>query len=226
MQTSAQSRRQTGEGPDAAALAGALGRARLAGAPLAPRPSVLGTQPSLPAILPATQGATSTTHCCSRHSRRLSCPGSSCPSGWQNSGCEPRTRGTPARRRRAACQAAVNKLDKQRLAKPSSSGWAQRRGASARRRRCACGPPHPEPHPGVCAQGLGGVRIEDDVLVTATGAEVLSNVPRTVEEVEAVMAGAPWPLLAAPAVAAAPEASAPAAPASAASASVAAGAAS
>lgn len=40
---------------------------------------------------------------------------------------------------------------------------------------------------------MGGVRIEDDVLVTATGAESLCDVPRTVEEVEAVMAGAPWP---------------------------------
>ena len=40
---------------------------------------------------------------------------------------------------------------------------------------------------------MGGVRIEDDVLVTAEGAETFNDVPRTVEEVEGVMAGAPWP---------------------------------
>ena len=42
-------------------------------------------------------------------------------------------------------------------------------------------------------QGMGGVRIEDDVIVTAVGAETMVNVPRTVEEIEAVMAGGPWP---------------------------------
>lgn len=35
---------------------------------------------------------------------------------------------------------------------------------------------------------FGGVRIEDDVLVTATGAENLTRVPRTVDEIERVMA--------------------------------------
>ena len=42
-------------------------------------------------------------------------------------------------------------------------------------------------------QGMGGVRIEDDVIITAHGAESMTFVPRTVEDIEAVMAGAPWP---------------------------------
>ena len=41
--------------------------------------------------------------------------------------------------------------------------------------------------------GFGGVRLEDDVLITADGYENLTHCPRTVEEVEAVMAGGPWP---------------------------------
>ncbi|KAL3130945.1 hypothetical protein ABBQ38_000268 [Trebouxia sp. C0009 RCD-2024] len=41
--------------------------------------------------------------------------------------------------------------------------------------------------------GFGGVRIEDDVVVTADGARSMTNVPRAITDVEAVMAGAPWP---------------------------------
>jgi Xaa-Pro dipeptidase len=39
---------------------------------------------------------------------------------------------------------------------------------------------------------MGGVRLEDNVLVTEQGAESVTSVPRTVEEVEAVMAGGAW----------------------------------
>jgi Xaa-Pro dipeptidase len=42
-------------------------------------------------------------------------------------------------------------------------------------------------------RGFGGVRLEDDVLVTATGCVNFTVCPRTVDEVEAVMAGAEWP---------------------------------
>lgn len=38
-------------------------------------------------------------------------------------------------------------------------------------------------------RGFGGVRLEEDVLVTETGCEVFSHVPRTVEDVEAVCQG-------------------------------------
>lgn len=37
-------------------------------------------------------------------------------------------------------------------------------------------------------RGFGGVRIEDDIIVTETGVELMTKVPRTVEEIEATMA--------------------------------------
>lgn len=40
--------------------------------------------------------------------------------------------------------------------------------------------------------GLGGVRLEDNVVVTADGAETLVDLPRTIEEIETVMAGGKW----------------------------------
>jgi len=34
---------------------------------------------------------------------------------------------------------------------------------------------------------IGGVRIEDDVVITATGSEVLTKVPKTVKDIEDTM---------------------------------------
>ena len=44
-------------------------------------------------------------------------------------------------------------------------------------------------------RGFGGVRLEDMVVVTSTGAETLSLCPRTVHEVESVLGGSCWPPL-------------------------------
>ncbi|TQD79615.1 hypothetical protein C1H46_034840 [Malus baccata] len=43
-------------------------------------------------------------------------------------------------------------------------------------------------------KGSGGVQIESDVLVTANGCKNMTKVPQEISEIEAVMAGAPWPL--------------------------------
>jgi Xaa-Pro dipeptidase len=41
-------------------------------------------------------------------------------------------------------------------------------------------------------RGFGGVRLEDDMLITETGNDILSHVPRTVEDIESVLAGGEW----------------------------------
>ena len=40
---------------------------------------------------------------------------------------------------------------------------------------------------------FGGLRLEDDLIITQTGFENMTLCPRTIEQVEAVMAGAAWP---------------------------------
>jgi Xaa-Pro dipeptidase len=42
-------------------------------------------------------------------------------------------------------------------------------------------------------RNFGGVRIESDLVVTANGCKNMTNVPRETWEIEAVMAGGPWP---------------------------------
>ena len=42
-------------------------------------------------------------------------------------------------------------------------------------------------------RGTGGVRLEDVVVVTTEGVDNLTLCPRTVEEIEGVMAGGAWP---------------------------------
>ncbi|XP_010447846.1 PREDICTED: xaa-Pro dipeptidase [Camelina sativa] len=42
-------------------------------------------------------------------------------------------------------------------------------------------------------RNFGGVRIESDLVVTADGCKNMTNVPRETWEIEAVMAGGPWP---------------------------------
>jgi Xaa-Pro dipeptidase len=48
--------------------------------------------------------------------------------------------------------------------------------------------------PSVLAQcrGMGGVRLEDNVVVTASGVESMTRVPRDTADVERVMAGGAW----------------------------------
>ncbi|KAH7285495.1 hypothetical protein KP509_33G031100 [Ceratopteris richardii] len=44
-------------------------------------------------------------------------------------------------------------------------------------------------------RGFGGIRLEDDVVITADGCENLTKCPREIRDVEAVMSGEPWPLV-------------------------------
>lgn len=42
---------------------------------------------------------------------------------------------------------------------------------------------------------VGGVRLEDDIALTANGPEILNLVPRSIEQVEACMRGEDWKLI-------------------------------
>ena len=44
-------------------------------------------------------------------------------------------------------------------------------------------------------EGFGGVRLEDVVVVTTAGPVNLTTCPRTITEIENVIAGGPWPPL-------------------------------
>lgn len=44
-------------------------------------------------------------------------------------------------------------------------------------------------------RGFGGVRLEDMIVITGEGVQNITLCPRTVEEVEDVLAGGPWPPL-------------------------------
>ncbi len=41
--------------------------------------------------------------------------------------------------------------------------------------------------------GFGGIRIEDDVLITAAGPDVLTTVPKELAEIESIVGGGPTP---------------------------------
>jgi Xaa-Pro dipeptidase len=45
----------------------------------------------------------------------------------------------------------------------------------------------------ISLRGFGGVRLEDDVVVTADGVDNFTTCPRSVEEIESVMSGGEWP---------------------------------
>jgi Xaa-Pro dipeptidase len=42
-------------------------------------------------------------------------------------------------------------------------------------------------------RGFGGVRLEDDIIITSLGVDNMTLCPRTVKEIEDVLAGGVWP---------------------------------